>query len=260
MYDTCFKKIGVVEYMLTEKRQEEILKLVNQNGSVTVQELKDIFDASESTIRRDLNALHDMGVLVKVFGGAVKNETKIQVKEEKVALRIEQHRAEKQKIAQYAASLIETDDFIYIDAGTTTGAMIPYIEETNATFVTNAVSHALMLAEKGMHVILIGGELKAATEAIVGNEAYQNIQKYNFTKGFYGTNGVDRKAGFTTPEVNEALVKECAMKQTKTAYILCDSGKFHQISPVRFAKFDEAIVITEQVPEEYKDKQNVIVV
>ena len=65
--------------MLTEKRQEEILKLVNKNGSVTVQELKDIFDASESTIRRDLNALHDMGVLVKVFGGAVKNESKIQV-------------------------------------------------------------------------------------------------------------------------------------------------------------------------------------
>lgn len=113
----------------------------------------------------------------------VKNESKIQVKDEKVALRIEQNREEKQKIAQYAASLIEADDFVYLDAGTTTGAMIPYIEETNATFVTNAVSHALMLAEKGLHVILIGGEMKAATEAIVGNEAYQNIQKYNFTKG-----------------------------------------------------------------------------
>lgn len=246
--------------MLTEKRQEEILKLVNQNGSVTVQELKDMFDASESTIRRDLNALHDMGVLVKVFGGAVKNESKIQVKDEKVALRIEQHREEKQRIAQFAASLIEDDDFIYLDAGTTTGAMISYIEETNAIFVTNAVSHALMLAEKGIHVILIGGELKAATEAIVGNEAYQSIQKYNFTKGFYGTNGVDANAGFTTPEINEALVKECAIKQTQAPYILCDSGKFSQICPVRFAKFEEAIVITEKVPEEYKRVQNLIVV
>lgn len=246
--------------MLTEKRQEEILKLVNKNGSVTVQELKDIFEASESTIRRDLNALHDMGALVKVFGGAVKNESKIQVKDEKVALRIEQKREEKQKIARFAASLIEADDFVYLDAGTTTGAMIPYIEEVNATFVTNAVSHALMLAEKGMHVILIGGEMKAATEAIVGNEAYQNIQKYNFTKGFYGSNGVDRNAGFTTPEVNEALVKECAIQHTQEPYILCDSGKFSQICPVRFAKFDAAILITEDVPEDYKKIQNIIVV
>lgn len=247
--------------MLTEKRQEEILKLVNQNGSVTVQELKDIFDASESTIRRDLNALHDMGVLVKVFGGAVKNESKIQVKEEKVSLRMEQNRTEKQKIAQFAASLIEADDFVYLDAGTTTGAMIPFIEETKATFVTNAVSHALMLAEKGMHVILIGGEMKAATEAIVGNEAYQNMQKYNFTKGFFGANGVDQSAGFTTPDVNEALVKECAIKHSQAPYVLCDSAKFHQICPVRFADFQDAIVVTDKLPDEsYQKVQNMIVV
>lgn len=247
--------------MLTEKRQEEILKLVNKNGSVTVQELKDLFDASESTIRRDLNALHDMGALVKVFGGAVKNESKIQVKEEKVAFRIEQNRAEKQKIARFAASLIADDDFIYLDAGTTTGAMIPFIEETKATFVTNAVSHALMLAEKGIHVILIGGEVKTATEAIVGNEAYQTIQKYNFTKGFYGTNGVDRKAGFTTPEVNEAIVKECAMKHTREPYVLCDNAKFYQICPVQFAEFQEAIVVTDRIPDEsYRMVQNIIVV
>ncbi|MBQ6845462.1 MAG: DeoR/GlpR transcriptional regulator [Agathobacter sp.] len=247
--------------MLTEKRQEEILKLVNKNGSVTVQELKDLFDASESTIRRDLNALHDMGVLVKVFGGAVKNESRIQVKEEKVSLRMEQNRIEKQKIAQFAASLIEPDDFVYLDAGTTTGAMIPFIEETKATFVTNAVSHALMLAEKGMHVILIGGEMKASTEAIVGNEAYQNMQKYNFTKGFFGTNGVDQNAGFTTPDVNEALVKECAIKHSQAPYVLCDSAKFYQICPVRFAEFRDAIVITDCVPDEnYKKAQNMIVV
>ena len=247
--------------MLTEKRQEEILKLVNKNGSVTVQELKDIFDASESTIRRDLNALHDMGVLVKVFGGAVKNETRIQVKEEKVSLRIEQHREEKQKIAQFAASLIEPDDFVYLDAGTTTGAMISFIEETKATFVTNAVSHALMLASKGIHVILIGGEMKASTEAIVGNEAYQNMQKYNFTKGFFGANGVDQRAGFTTPDLNEALVKECAIKHSEAPYILCDSGKFHQVCPVRFAEFKDAIVVTDGIPDEsYKEVQNLIVV
>lgn len=56
-------------------------------------------------------------------------------------------------------------------------------------------------------VIPIGGELKAATEAIVGNEAYVNLQKYNFTKGFFRTNGVTRTSGFTTPDINEAMIK-----------------------------------------------------
>ncbi len=55
-------------------------------------------------------------------------------------------------------------------------------------------------------MILIGGELKAATEAIVGNEAYVNLKKYNFTKGFWGANGVNPMAGFTTPDINEAMI------------------------------------------------------
>ncbi|MFR7442525.1 MAG: hypothetical protein ACLUUO_02275 [Sellimonas intestinalis] len=55
---------------------------------------------------------------------------------------------------------------------------------------------------------MIGGELKAATEAIVGNEAYVNLQKYNFTKGCFGTNGLNRTSGFTTPDINEAMIKD----------------------------------------------------
>ena len=122
--------------MLTEKRQEEILKLLEGNGSVTVQELTDKFGASESTIRRDLNTLHNRGVLVKVFGGAIKNEMKMQVKEEEVARRIEYNKAEKERIAKFAASLIVPGDFVYLDAGTTTGAMIPLISMELITFST----------------------------------------------------------------------------------------------------------------------------
>lgn len=246
--------------MLTEKRQEEILELVNKNGSVTVQELKDRFDASESTIRRDLNALHNMGALVKVFGGAVKAESKIQVKEERVSKRKKINMEEKQRIAQYAASLIEPEDFIYLDAGTTTGAMIPYLTETKATYVTNAVSHALQLAERDFRVIIIGGKMKASTEAIVGNEAYHNLQKYNFTKGFFGTNGIDKHAGFTTPDINEALIKEFAMKHSQEAYVLCDNSKFHQICPVRFGEVEDAVVITDRIPDEDYDREKMIVV
>lgn len=247
--------------MLTETRQEEILRMLEQKGSVTVQELKDVFGASESTIRRDLNVLHKKGALIKVFGGAVQTESRINTREEEVALRKEQSREEKLRIARYAASLIEPDDFIYLDAGTTTGYMIPYLTERTAMFVTNAVSHALMLAENGFRVILIGGELKAATEAIVGNEAYVNLKKYNFTKGFWGANGVNPMAGFTTPDINEAMIKECAMKHTQRPYVLCDSRKFHQVSPVSFGEFHAAQIITDCMPDEtYANYQNLMIV
>lgn len=247
--------------MFTETRQEKILQLVNEKGSITVQELTAMLETSESTIRRDLTHLHNIGALVKVFGGAIKLESKIQVKEERVSKRKEINIQEKQKIAEYAANLIEKDDFVYIDAGTTTGAMIPFLKEKTATYVTNAVSHALELAERDFKVILIGGEMKAATEAIVGNEAYHNLDKYNFTKGFWGTNGADAKMGFTTPDINEAIVKECGIKHTQQAYILCDSKKFEQIYSVRFAEFNQAIIITEEISsEEYKKAKNIIVV
>ena len=125
--------------MLTEKRQEEILQILDAKGSVTVQELTEHFHSSESTIRRDLNVLDKKGALTKVFGGAVQNDKKLNTREEKVSLRRELFREEKVRIARYAASLIEPNDFVYLDAGTTTGCMIPFLTEHSATFVTNAM-------------------------------------------------------------------------------------------------------------------------
>ena len=99
--------------MLTETRQEEILRLLKEKGSVTVTELTEHFGASESTIRRDLNALDKRGALVKVFGGAVQTEETLSTKEEKVSLRAELNREEKVRIARYAASLIGPEAVSY---------------------------------------------------------------------------------------------------------------------------------------------------
>lgn len=90
----------------------------------------------------------------------------------------------------YAARLVVPNDFIYIDAGTTTEYLIDYLEEKTATYVTNAVTHARKLAIAGFKVILIGGELKGITEAVVGNQAIITIDRMNFNKGFFGTNGI----------------------------------------------------------------------
>ena len=114
-------------------------------------------------------------------------------------------------------------------------------------FVTNAISHAKLLAEKGCRVYLLGGEFKFQTEAIVGEEAMEMLSKYNFTKGFWGTNGISVSKGYSTPEIKEAMVKKYSMKNCKRCYILADASKFDQLSSVKFADFDQATILTTEL-------------
>ena len=238
--------------MLTEKRYELILELLDKKRSVTVPEIKEVLGVSESTIRRDLNALDKAGRLTKVFGGAVSSDGTFTGTEPSVAQKMELQQEEKRRIAQFAAGLIQPDDFVYLDAGTTTGYILDYLPARSATFVTNAVSHAKRLAAAGNRVILIGGELKGTTEAVIGSQAILTIQGYHFTKGFFGTNG------FTTPDPNEALVKQEAMRQTERCYVLADSQKFGMVSSVTFGVFEEATILTEtEPPEGFSGSKNI---
>lgn len=246
--------------MLTEQRYETILRMLDEKGSVTVTELKDLLDASESTVRRDITALAKAGRLIKVFGGAVAMEHIMTGSEPTVAQKVEVNKEEKCRIAAYAAGLIEAEDFVFLDAGTTTGYMLDYLEEKNATFVTNAVAHAQKLASMGMKVLLIGGELKGSTEAVVGSQATEMIQKFHFTKGFFGANGVTKKTGFTTPEASEAVVKEIAMAHCRDRYVLADHDKFGRISSVTFASFQTAMILTDRKIPGLEGTGNVTVV
>lgn len=246
--------------MLTKQRQDLILKLLSEKGSITATEIKDVLGISESTVRRDITALDKAGKLVKVFGGAVAAGEEVNAHEYTVEQKSDLNPEEKRRIARYAASLIKPEDFVYLDAGTTTAYMLDYIEERNATYVTNAVVHARQLLSRGMKVLMIGGELKAATEAAVGSLAVEMLASYHFTKGFFGANGVNQKCGCTTPDVNEAMVKRRAMERCKERYVLCDSSKFQLISPVTFAPFDGTVFLTERMPEGYEGCENVVVV
>lgn len=231
--------------MLTEERHKLILEKLEADSVVYVTDLVDYLNASESTIRRDLTFLHKEGLLNKVHGGATAvNKSVINTKEEVVRLRKKLNSDEKINIAKKAASLIEPNDVVYIDAGTTTELMIQYITEVNAHYITNGVVHARRLAEKNLKTTILGGELKAVTEAIVGVETLKALKKYNFTKGFFGTNGVDLIRGYTTPDLNEAAVKEEALGRCKDSYILCDYSKFDLISSITFGELKDAIIIT----------------
>lgn len=203
--------------MLTEQRYEIILKLLEEKNSITVAEVKDLLNTSESTVRRDITALHNAGKLVKVFGGAVACDRTVITHEPTVEQKAEVNVEAKQLVAAKAAALIQPEDFVYLDAGTTTASMLSYLTEKSATFVTNAVAHAKTLAAAGFRVYLVGGELKGSTEAVVGNQALMNLQSYHFTKGFFGTNGISRQSGLTTPDMNEAMVKRLPWDNAENA-------------------------------------------
>jgi DeoR family fructose operon transcriptional repressor len=244
--------------MLAEERRREILSLVEQNKSVTVEELTKTLNASESTVRRDLSQLARMGRLKKVHGGATAIDRQYIREDQAVAEKRAKYADEKKAIAAYAAGLIDDGDFVYIDAGTTTDRLIDCLKETRAVFMTNAITHANKLALKGCRVMLPEGELKIISEAVVGPQTVESLKKYHFTKGFFGTNGVTDDTGFTTPEIEEAMVKRTAMSQCAKSYVLCDSGKFEQVSPVTFAEFEDAFIITDRVKDpKYRKYQHI---
>ena len=89
---------------------------------------------------------------------------------------------------------------------------------------------AAKLAAMGLKVYLPGGRLKPSTQALVGTEAVQNLSCYNFTKGFFGANGISSTAGFSTPDFSESKVKTEAMQHCRKCFVLADSSKFKRIS------------------------------
>ena len=244
--------------MFIEQRYELILQMLEKNSSITVADVTKELGVSEATARRDITALANAGKLIKVFGGAIAVGEDYIFHEPTVEQKTNVNRDKKTAIAKYAAKLIKPGDFVYIDAGTTTGCMLDYITQREATYVTNAVTHARKLAADGFHVILVGGELKGTTEAVVGSDAINTIQIYHFSKGFFGTNGITHKAGITTPDVNEAAVKRAAIRQSLEKYVLADSSKFGVVSPVTFALADSVRIITDIVPKEFHSDKNVI--
>lgn len=238
--------------MLAQDRFEKILDILKEEQSVTVTELTKRLNTSESTIRRDLTELHQKGLLMKVHGGATAVKSVLS-REEAVISKSRKNLYEKRKIAEYAAGLIGPDDLVYLDAGTTTELMLDYLKERDVIYVTNGISHARKLMNAGYHVHLIGGEIKSVTEAIVGEEALEHLEKYNFTKGFFGTNGIDFEHGLTTPDIKEAAVKKRALKHCRDAYILADHSKFDEVSLIKFGDLEGPVMITDHLTkEEYK--------
>lgn len=244
--------------MLNEERYQLIQEIISERNTVTVAELARELKTSESTIRRDLTALDELGKIRKFFGGATAIKQSEGLHEDAVSVKEAVMSEEKTAIAKYAATLINDGDFVYIDAGTTTSRLVDFISNDKATYITNGITHARKLIHKGLNAYIIGGKVKNLTEAIIGAEGLNSLRNFNFTKAFMGVNGIDISCGFTTPDIDEAMIKEAAVKKSYTAFVLADRTKFRRVFPVTFAPLETCCIITDFLADLEFTKKTVI--
>ncbi|MFS1664277.1 DeoR/GlpR family DNA-binding transcription regulator [Streptococcus sp. zg-JUN1979] len=227
--------------MLKSKRKQLIMASLERDDYVTLDFLTTQTETSESTIRRDLDELEAQGLLTRVHGGAerrhyLREELSNQQKSVKNA-------HDKALIAKRAAQLIEEHDVVFIDSGTTTEFLIDQIMPKDITVVTNSIHHAARLVDKGVKTIIIGGMVKIATDASIGQMAIEQISRLNLDKAFIGMNGVD-DAFLTTPDLDEAAIKRTIMANSQQTFILADASKLGQKAFIKVDTIDKASLIT----------------
>lgn len=238
--------------MFTEERYQIIKELLQNQSIVKMQDIVQLTGSSESTIRRDLSALEEEGVLIRVHGGA-KRGYRLQPEPE-MAIKSSMNVDEKRLIAKRAASFVQDDDVLFLDAGSTTFEMIPFLQGKKITVVTNGVPHASLLADLSISTILLGGKIKLNTKAIIGSTCLRQLEDYRFNKVFLGMNGIDNEFGFTTPDIEEAAVKAKAAEHGVRKYVLADASKLGVVSFAKVAELADCDVISTGVSERERAK------
>lgn len=228
--------------MQKSKRINIIKEYIQSNKDVKITELNDLLDVSESTIRRDIKDLAHEGFLKELYGSVIlleKNQPDTYINE-----RLVQNLEIKMLIGKKAARLIEDDDTIYIDAGSTTFHIIKYITAKNVTIITNGIHIASEALNYKLNTYLLGGELKPLTNALVGEIALEALNHFQFDKCFIGANGVTNK-GYSTPDIKEGIIKKHVISKSRKKYICADSSKEHIHTAYLFAKKNTCHLINE---------------
>lgn len=179
----------------TQQRRHHIITDLNISGEVSVDSLAKQFDISEVSIRKDLAALENSGLLLRRYGGAISLPSEItEPKSEKLS-------KQKQSIAKYAATLVRDHNRIIIDSGQTTSALVSELESKKGLVVmTNALSIANEIhgLENEPTLLMTGGTWDANSEAFQGQVAEQVLRSYDFDQLFIGADGIDIERGTTT--------------------------------------------------------------
>jgi DeoR/GlpR family transcriptional regulator of sugar metabolism len=211
-------------------RHQQIIQIVSERGSVSVNELAQTTGVSEVTVRQDLNVLEKGGFLRRVHGSAVAPES------DDVGARMQTRFAVKKRLAEYAASLVNSGETVFIEGGSTNALLARELSDRDdITIIT--VSHYIagLLREKGGDVIILGGLFQKSSESVVGPLTRLCIQHLNFHKAFIGIDGWDASTGFTGRDMLRCDVVNAIMDKQTHTIALTDASKFGQIHPFALA-------------------------
>lgn len=208
-----------------DERRKFIKESIDKQGFVQVADLAKIFGVTQTTIRKDLTHLESKGLLRRAYGSALPTESQIMdvcLKNKKMI-----NYDKKQRIARYAATLIEEDDSIMISSGSTAAIFSEHIQPVgHLNIVTSAVNVSALLGEvNGITVMQIGGILYSNTLSVTGNDAFQSIRNVYCSKLFVGIDGFDPDYGITAGTTEEAELIQQMMKSSSKTIVLCDSSK-----------------------------------
>jgi DeoR family transcriptional regulator, fructose operon transcriptional repressor len=235
-------------------RKQYILSVLEQKGSIEVKELAQQLNTSEITIRRDLAILAEKGLLVRTHGGAV---TLSVAKDpihfnNKAATRQEQ----KEYIGRLAASQIQEGDTVFIDCGSTTFQLCPFVRHLNIRVITNSLPVVDELMGSSVGVNIMGGEVDAGRRAVHGFMAIEHLNRYRVDKAFIGVDGLSLKYGLSAHSEKEASITLAAATNAGHVYLLCDSSKLENDKYFRFAPLSivHTLVTDQLAPAELLDQ------
>jgi DeoR family transcriptional regulator of aga operon len=212
------------------ERRHEILTQINIHGKVSVEKLTEKFKISAVTIRNDLNLLSKKGLLVRSHGGAVASNRLTQ------ELSIDQKQDEnsliKQAIGRFAATLINPNESIIVDSGTTTAEIVRHIEDKEGLVImTNGLNIAYELAkDRSIEVMMTGGTLRKKSASFYGRQAEESLRSLRFNTLFLGVDGFDIKTGITTYFEPEASLNRIMCAVSSQVIAVTDSSKFQKNS------------------------------
>ena len=241
--------------MTADDRRKIILEILNQNGSVKVSDLSSTFNTSEVTIRTDLTDMENKGLLTRVHGGAVSSYKPYYSMN--LTQRLSTNLEQKELIAKKIAGMIEDNDTIMLNSGTTTLLVFRAIPQNlNLNIVTNSISIALEgTLNPNFNIILLGGLINSKYQFSYGDDAIKQLKNYYADKLILSVDGIDAKSGFSTYYDKEAEVDRIMFEQSNTKIIAADFSKFSRSAFTKIADVDVAdyIVTNKELPEKLKN-------
>lgn len=239
--------------MTNIERQQSIIEQIRRDGRVKVAALSDRIGVSEVTIRQDLSALQERGLLMRVRGGAL--PVSVLTRELALSERVQNYSVVKDAIGKRAAHLVQDSDSLLIDSGTTTEALAyNFPDEPKVTVLTNGFNIARLLGDKeNVELMMTGGHLRRTSQSFYGPQAETGLEHLRFSKMIFGIDGVSTDFGLTTHFGPEATLNRRMLDISQQRILLADSSKFGRYGLHRIGATEiiDILITDSGIPDQY---------